>query len=134
MAGAKVWDVAKVRGIFSGEDANSILKTKIPQNDVRDRIAWIRATNGHYSVKTGYHLWHERNAGTSNVTQSSGWGKIWRLSIPHKIKVLIWRVCRNNLHVRSRLSYKGVQLSLACPMCDSCDENVLHLFFECHFA
>ncbi|XP_074356116.1 uncharacterized protein LOC141695803 [Apium graveolens] len=133
-AGAKVWDVVKVRDIFSEVDANSILKTKIPQNDVRDRIAWTKATNGHYSVKTGYHLWHERNVGTSNVTQSSGWGQIWKLSIPHKVKVLLWRVCRNNLPVRSRLSSKGVQLSLACPMCDSCDENVLHLFFDCYFA
>ncbi|XP_074378226.1 uncharacterized protein LOC141719750 [Apium graveolens] len=39
--------------MFSEEDVISILNTTIPQNGVKDRIAWTKATNGHYSVKTG---------------------------------------------------------------------------------
>lgn len=78
--------------MFDVEDANKILSTKIPHNNVKDRIAWTKATNGYYSVKTGYHLWHGNNLGTNNVVQSGGWNKIWRLSMPHKVKVFLWRL------------------------------------------
>lgn len=53
---SRSWDADKVKTIFNEEDTTFILSTRIPQNDVKDRIAWTRSSNGHYSVKSGYHL------------------------------------------------------------------------------
>ena len=36
--------------------------------------------------------------------------------------------------VKSRLQSKGVNLSLDCPMCNSGDEDLIHIFFTCQFA
>lgn len=134
LSGSRVWDVAKVNSTFVEEDAKLILATRIPQNEVKDRIAWTTTTNGQYSVKSGYHLWHGQNVGTGDVIQSNGWGKIWKLTLPHKVKVFFWRFCKNNIPVRNRLRSKGVSLPILCPMCEVDVEHLLHIFFDCSFA
>lgn len=132
--GERRWDVMKVMQIFSRENADSILATRIPEYLNEDRLAWIKTTNGKYSIKTGYQLWHDRNVGVGSVLQSKGWSRLWKLDVPHKVKIFLWRFCRNNIPVKSRLSTKGVQLPLNCPMCDADIEDTLHVFFECPFA
>ena len=86
------------------------------------------------SVKMGYQLWHAQHVDTGDVTQSNGWKKLWKLDVPHKVKVFMWRFRRNNVLVKSRLSTKGVRLPLDCPMCNSAVEDLLHVFFSCPFA
>lgn len=128
------WDENNVCNFFSEADASLILATHIPNRNHSDRITWIRTTNGQYSVKTGYHLWCDQHLRNDSITQSSGWSKLWRLDIPHKLKVFLWRFCRNNIHVRWRLRSKGVSLPTSCPMCLTDVEHKLHVFFDCPFA
>lgn len=128
------WDRNKVTRLFSEEDASLILATRIPTIPAVDHLAWARTSNGKYSVKTGYQLWHAQNVGTGSVPQSNGWSNLWKLDLPHKINLFLWRLCRNNVPVKSRLNNKGVALSLDCPMCNSAVEDVIHLFFLCPFA
>lgn len=128
------WDEVKVVNMFSVEDARQIMATRIPPAPAVDHLAWSRTTNGKYSVKTGYQLWHAQNIGTGVVAQSNGWKKLWKLDVPHKIKVFLWRVCRNNVPVKSRLTTKRVHLPTECSMCNSGVEDLNHLFFTCPFA
>lgn len=132
--GTKVWDTGKVRELFNTDDANTILETFVPQRAVEDRIVWAMSNDGNYTVKTGYHFWHNRNVGDSICTQSGGWKKIWRLNVPHKLKVFLWRFCRNNLPVRNRLRHKGIHITIMCPFCNADVEHSIHLFFDCDFA
>lgn len=128
------WDEPKVRDFFTEEDARCILETRIPTGPVKDRIAWSKSIDGQYSVKTGYQHWCDCNMGNTNVVQSTGWGKLWRLEVPHKVKTFLWIFCRNNIPVRNRLRARGVDLPIICPMCDSDVEHLLHVFFDCPFA
>ena len=68
------------------------------------------------------------------VQQIAGCGRLWNLDIPHKIRVLLWRLCRNNVPVRWRLRGKGVVVPIECVMCTGDVEHLLHLFFDCPFA
>lgn len=63
-----------------------------------------------------------------------GWKRLWQLPIPHKIRVFLWRLCRNTIPVRYRLRGKGVPVTISCPMCTGEVEHLRHLFFECKFA
>ncbi|KAL8105033.1 hypothetical protein AgCh_028992 [Apium graveolens] len=112
-AGTNSWDVGRVRGLFTAIDADAILATFVPQRLVGDRIARAKSNDGLYDVKTGYQYWQGRNnSSLGTVPQSGGWKRIWRLPLPHKMKVFLWRLCRNNIHVRNRLKgtkYKGLQ-------------------------
>lgn len=68
------------------------------------------------------------------MQQSKGWNKIWMLMIPQKIKILMWRLCRNNVPMRNILRGKGISVPISCPMCIGDIEHLLHLFFDCKFA
>lgn len=131
---SKLWDVTRVQEHFLEEDAKAILATHVPQCNTRDRVVWADSSNGVYTAKAGYRLWHAQNIGTSNVPQGEGWGKIWRLLLPHKVKIFIWRLCRDTVPVRRRLSSKGVSVPWLCPMCDKDIEHLAHVFFDCDFA
>lgn len=110
------------------------MASRIPQSPFADMVAWVRTTHGQYNAKSSYYLWHERNIRATEVTQSNGWGKIWKLSLPHKIKVFLWRVCGNTIPVRIRLHNRGVNVPTVCPICDKDIEHLIHIFFECDFA
>ena len=58
----------------------------------------------------------------------------WRLPIPHKIRVFLWRLCRNTIPVYYRLRGKGVPVTIRCPLCEGEVEHLRHLFFECIFS
>lgn len=128
------WQEEKVYNFFSAEYARMILTTMFPRCGVGDRVVWNRTTNGQYNVKTGYHLWFEQSRGPAVTTQANNWGKLWRLDIPHKVNIFLWRFCRNNVPVQKRLSTKGISLPILRPMCNTDIEHNIHVFFDCPFA
>lgn len=132
MPETKMWDYQKVYNLFPSCDAKAILATPIPQNQVGDRAAWLHSVDGKYSVKTGYKFW--QNSMAANNTQGSGWSQLRKLEVPQKVKIFLWRFCRNNIPVRNLLRGKGVQIPILCPMCESDIEHLLHVFFDCDFA
>lgn len=131
----KIWDVNKIRDLFSVIDSDAILATIVPQHQVCDQIAWTKSSDGIYNVKTGYQYWVDRYSDNlSSVQQSIGWRRIWNMLVPHKMKVFVWRLCRNNIPVRNRLRSKGVLVTIVCPFCNIDVEHLLHVFFDCQFA
>lgn len=60
--------------------------------------------------------------------------KLWNLVVPHKVRVFLWRLCKNNIPVRSLLRSRGVQTTILCPMCGQDVEHPLHIFLDCQFA
>lgn len=85
-------------------------------------------------MKSGYHYWYNLNFGNVAIPQSIGWKKVWNLKLPHKLKVFIWRFCRNAVPVRKRLSSKGIRLSTTCHMCLLDIEHKSQLFYYCEFV
>lgn len=128
------WDEHKVRLHFNREDADAILSTRIPQGRTRDRIAWLHSSNGKYTVKSGYHQWCQSHLAIEEVQQSNGWNRLWNLGIPHKVRVFLWRFCRNTLPIRILLRGRGVPAPLSCSKCIGEVEHLRHVFFECRFA
>ncbi|XP_074352364.1 uncharacterized protein LOC141691531 [Apium graveolens] len=110
---SKTWDPERVHSVFIYGDATAILATNVPQRQVEDRIVWAKSLDRIYSVKTGYYFWQNLYAADSNCAQSEGWKRIWRLSIPHKVKISVWRFCRNNVLVFSAPEWLLQKLSSA---------------------
>lgn len=130
----KTWDVNKLNNHFCSEDVAAMVKTRIPQRYTTDRVAWTHSKNGKYTVKSGYFQWCEHHVNVNEVQQSKGWSVIWKLEVPHKTKVFLWRFCRNTLPVRYLLRGRGIQVPVTCTMCTGEIEHLRHLFFECQFA
>lgn len=115
-------------------DVQCILKTRIPQNQIHDRISWLHTNNGCYSAKSGYHFWFNRHHDNIEADSNQGWRKLWKLQVPHKARFFLWRLCKNNIPTRNLLRGKGVQTTILCPFCNSDVEHLKHVFIECQFA
>lgn len=68
----KEWDKYKVRQTFHENDVQCIFQTRIPYNQVKDRVAWREASDDKYSVKSGYHFWYDNNGNMTSVIESNG--------------------------------------------------------------
>ncbi|XP_074347514.1 uncharacterized protein LOC141686355 [Apium graveolens] len=128
------WDVEKVNLHFSSEDAATIVNTRILQGCTSDMISWVHTSNGQYTVKSTYFQWSKSQSTGEGTSISVGLKRLWRLPIPHKIRVFLWRLCRNTISVRNRLREKGVPVTISCPMCVGEVEHLRHIFFECSFS
>jgi hypothetical protein len=72
---------------------------------------WRLNRNGKYSVKSAYYQLMERVADNEQLRVQGDWNKIWKLKVPNKIKMFIWRFARGVLSMAKRLVMKEVQ----CP-------------------
>lgn len=134
LEGKKEWDVQKIRRNFNVEDTEAIIYTRIPQSATIDRLAWCHSYNGQYTVKSGYQQWQKTNMDDGGIQDSRGWSRIWRLQIPHKMRIFLWRMCRNNIPIRNLLRGKGIGVPIGCAMCVGEVEHLLHLFYDCRYA
>lgn len=74
---------------------------------------------------------------TSSVQSSSDkslWNYIWKAEVPGKVKLCVWKACRNILPTHSNLEKKGVALNNTCVFCSSSLELALHVSIACSFA
>lgn len=133
-ADTRSWRVNIIQHLFLEEDALAIVNTPIPQREVKDRVAWVSTKTGQYTAKSGYHYWVERNLGSNVIHHHEGWKKIWKLNIPHKLKIFLWHFCRNTMPIRWRIRSRGIIVPITCPLCNNDVEYMLHLFFDCNFA
>lgn len=56
------------------------------------------------------------------------------MEVPHKFKVVLWRICKTNLHVHNLLRGRGMATIILCPMCEVDVEHLLHIFLDYTFA
>lgn len=75
----KEWDVHKIMHDFHNADIQFVLRTKIPQNNVKERIAWNDSTTGMYTVKTGYQFRASKHLANVPSTDPRGWNNLWKL-------------------------------------------------------
>ena len=52
----RMWDEAKVDGMFSPEDVVDIKQIPVGGNGVEDILAWNYTKDGEYTVRSAYHL------------------------------------------------------------------------------
>ena len=63
--------------------------------------------------------------------QVSWWRKLWNLSIPPKVKMIIWRACLDWIPTYHNLRRHGVPVSHGCPSCGGDMETSLHALWCC---
>lgn len=128
------WDEVKLREVFDDEDVAGIMRTKIPQYEVSDRVAWLHTKSGNFYVKSGYQLWLNNNVQSQSDATSDGSRRLWNLRFPPKVKYFLWIFCKNNVRIRVVLHSRNYAIPILCPMCNRDMEHLLHVFFDCYFA
>ena len=59
------------------------------------------------------------------------WRRLWKMKVPNKIKIFLWRACSKALPTRCNLLRRKVLEDPTCPHCGTENENTLHALWEC---
>jgi hypothetical protein len=136
------WDVNLLHSIFNVVDVGRILQIPLSPQGFTDFIGWALTKQGFYTVRSAYHAqWKFQFRGVASGLSLPGtsamnpvWRTLWKLQIPGKVKIFIWRALHGILPLKSILVNRHVGTSGECPVCHSGPEDVLHLVFTCQAA
>ncbi|VFQ60129.1 unnamed protein product [Cuscuta campestris] len=124
------WNELTVRAWFNPADCDRILMVPISPS-LQDDWYWPLEASGCYSVKSAY----RKLAGeATNATGFTHWCMLWKLKVPPKVNVCMWRALRGILPLCEILTKKGVELDNICPTCGAEGESLEHVFMACPMA
>ncbi|XP_045810978.1 uncharacterized protein LOC123905427 [Trifolium pratense] len=88
------WNNDLIQQIFCPRDVLEITKIplKLMQND--DVPIWKCCHNGNYSVRSAYYHLVEVVIDNNHLKVEGNWNKLWKLMVPNKVKIFLWRVLR----------------------------------------
>lgn len=132
------WNLILLQELFTQQTVQQIMAIPRPHEETSDSWVWIPNKDGVFTVKSGYHVATNIRRGMPPDAISEEnrqyWRALWSVMLPSKIKIFLWRLCRDVLPVLTRLRDKRVYCSTQCALCDGGEETALHLFRDCPFA
>ncbi|KAK0590392.1 hypothetical protein LWI29_026422 [Acer saccharum] len=132
-----VWDIDFRRPFFDWEleqwkNFQISLDNVVIRKDIPDDIAWRFCPNGAFSVSSFRRELEERD-GDQNTPAPLAHFLTWKGSCPPKVEVFMWQILRGRILIKGVLDRFGCRLSggVDCPLCNSADETIDHLFLLC---
>lgn len=130
------WNREIVESTFWPVDRSRILAIPLGAITVDDREIWHYEKNGCFSVRSCYRLALSAHLTTPGVSSGSGgiegrWKEIWKLPIPPKIRIFLWRACLESLPVSIELFRRHVIPNPFCINCGSEPESISHVLTKC---
>ena len=135
------WNEDFVRSVFIHFDADAILRIPVCTRNVEGFWAWYPDKKGRFSVSSAYKFlvstklqreeWLEGRSGSSSgEEEGKAWSALWKISIPSKIKVFIWRLARHSLPTTDVLHHRNMATQDTCPLC-GCQDSWRHALISC---
>ncbi|KAF5481541.1 hypothetical protein F2P56_002182 [Juglans regia] len=102
----KWWNLPKVRSLFNPKITETILRLRPSYSDEDDMWVWEHERSGCFSVKSAYRLFKSPSVESVGETSYGAatkkfWNGLWKLKIPHKVKLFAWRVCKEILPMKA---------------------------------
>ncbi|KAA3471032.1 reverse transcriptase [Gossypium australe] len=118
---------------FPEGTTNLILRIPLALEPHEDLLTWSGKSSGEFSVRIAYKLLQDRDsiAYALQNNYKDFYRKLWRLDLPSKIKILIWKISWNYLPTRVNLSFRNLSSNIACPRCNGSNETTNDIFREC---
>ena len=108
------WNSEVVDALFYPHEAKVIKGLPLSFQLPSDKLIWAASSNGLFSVRSAYslavQLTKPEAVGTSSDSSHRRhfWRRIWSLSIPHKLRHFVWRVCKEILPSKANLVKRKV--------------------------
>ena len=131
------WKMDLIRQHFVQEDADIIQRIPLLRSSARDELCWHYDKLGRYSVKSGHQIALKekfQNVPSSSNPKPSQWNAIWKLDLPEKLKIFIWRAAKNLLPTAENLWKRKVIPNPTCQRCNLGVETGFHALIECKAA
>ena len=131
------WKKDKIYQHFSKDDADCIVHIPLSRRQSEDTIIWHYDRRGQYLVKSGYQVaFNHKHQGIPNCSNlnPSHWSVIWKLKIPEKVKIFLWRAAKDILPTAENLWRKRVLQEATCLVCTRQLENSAHALLDYKIA
>lgn len=122
--------------VFTEREATIIYTIPVSRTGALDKLSWLSANDGNFSVKSACYLEKTNIRLTQGETSKKEgyrkfWNAIWHLNTPNSVKHFIWRAINDILPTRSKLTNRKIIESALCPICQSEDESSIHIVWLC---
>ena len=125
------WKESMIRELFDPADVPAILSIPLPMRHREDKFIWIPNSKGVFIVRSANHS--ITNQYLPNPPFAP-WKKIWNLSAPECLKMVLWRIGVNVLPTRENLLKRFDVVDSSCVHCGADPESAIHVFFTCTVA
>ncbi|XP_025681990.1 uncharacterized protein [Arachis hypogaea] len=114
------WDENRIKELFPGNIAELITRTPISLINKKDNLIWPYRAEGQYSVKSCYRAAKEEkdtkeeikfNEVSSSQNLKEIWGIIWRLPVPQKIRMFLWKAVEGILPTRNQYIFQQAKIN-----------------------
>ncbi|KAG8476285.1 hypothetical protein CXB51_033089 [Gossypium anomalum] len=129
------WNTDVVMTTFRPEIARKILRIPLVELAHEDFQVWRGEMSGEFSVRSAYKLLQGTSEDPSNInlqTESKNfYRKLWKLHIPSKITLTVWRISSNFIPSLVNLKQKKAVVNALYPRCRQNEEDSYHIFQQC---
>lgn len=126
---ATSWDRERVVGFYGEELGNRICVLPNLREGQTDRVIWYHTPNGIYTTKSGYSWLILKKV--RYEPHRIFWRLIWKLNLPPKIRIFIWRLRHNLLPTNSKIKSINPDFNQSCPRCNAAVEALVHALRDC---
>ncbi|KAK2665904.1 hypothetical protein Ddye_004478 [Dipteronia dyeriana] len=122
------------RKILWKEDADIVLSISTSYRFRDDTFCCHYTHDGEYTVKSGYKVGMNIECSIiCLISMGNGfdWKRIWRINLPTKIKVFIWKTCHDWLPTMVSLARRKIHADGLCLLCANSYETTTHVLWGC---
>ncbi|XP_040987716.1 uncharacterized protein LOC121235437 [Juglans microcarpa x Juglans regia] len=110
------WNLTKVRALFNPKIAEVVLRIHPRALGYMDKWMSEHEKSSNFSIKSAYiffkiHLEHDCGETLNGAIMKKFWNSLWRLRIPHKVKVFAWKACKESLPSKANLINRKLDIS-----------------------
>lgn len=87
--GSREWDEEIIEDLFDERDRRAIYDIVVSKNCFADTRYWTFEHNGQYTVQSVYKTLQVTSGRWGANTSASTWRKLWKLTVPGKIKTFL---------------------------------------------
>ncbi|KAA3457985.1 reverse transcriptase [Gossypium australe] len=127
------WNRSLIGNTFLEAEAELILQIPLAMKAHEDLLVWNGELSDEFSVRSSYILLQNCDP-TAYALQDiyrGFYNKLWKIDIPLKIKLFIWKISLNYLATRVNMSLRNLTSNSLCPRCGVGEETMNHLFRGC---
>ncbi|PPD95929.1 hypothetical protein GOBAR_DD07047 [Gossypium barbadense] len=131
------WNRELIHKLVDSETANRILTIPISDSRPEDIRVWKFEGTGEYTVKSDYRaivtelLQNKPNLSPKTEEYRRFYQGLWKLDIPAKIKIYMWRLFHNLVPHYENLARRTLCEEAVCPLCKTELETSDHLLWAC---
>lgn len=124
----KDWVLSRLKTPFPRKVMSRIWALPVDRSSGgRDVLLWGASKDGSFSVKLAY----DHSEDDKGPQPSMGFRWIWKWKGPQRLKTFLWLAFRDRLLTNCLRKRRGMAQSARCPVCQTEDENVLHVLRDC---